>query len=231
MAISKVSAQVIFNFIVADFETAWDCLAARKKHSSGGGNFIFALLAMILLEFACRICKKDTTGKKIADLTNALKKIEKRYFTPLPGPCRGKSGEFDLPGPNPDRHLLAMIFDLVRHGKAHQYHSAIVTLTDGEVDIDLTGAVSNRGLTRKGRRRPKKHLRYKISPSGDLSLYIRTDQLYLDIKKAIKDSGIISRNDIVTDILRPDPKKPYYRFTVADLEQRLNVGKHVRGNW
>jgi hypothetical protein len=64
-----------------------------------------------------------------------------------------------------------MMFDLIRNGKAHQYQSAIVTFSDGEVDMDLTGAASDRGLTKPGRRRPRKHLRYKVSASGDLSLY------------------------------------------------------------
>src|ERR1700675_4285359 len=182
MAIPKVPANRIFEFIVGDFQAAWSGLVDRKCGHIGGGNFMFALLAMILLEFACRICAKDKTNKKITDLTNALKKIEPRYFTPLPGPC-SKTREFTLPGPNPDRHLLGMIFDLVRNGKAHQYQSPIVTLSDGDVDIDLTGPASDRVLTRRGRRRPRKHLRYKVV-SGDLSLYVRTDQLFLDIKKA-----------------------------------------------
>lgn len=230
MAIPKEPANRIFEFIVSDFEAAWGGLVDRKGGHVGGGNFMFALLAMILLEFACRICAKDKTNTKLTNLTNALQKIESRYFTPLPGPC-SETNRFTLPGPNPDRHLLGMIFDLVRHGKAHQYQSAIVTLSDGEVDIDLAGAASDRGLTRKGRHRPRKHLHYRVSSSGDLSLYIRTDQLYLDIKKAIKDSGIISPNDIVTDIIRPNPKKPYYKFTVADLERSLKDGKHVKGDW
>jgi hypothetical protein len=198
---------------------------------------MFALLSMILLEFASRVCAKDTTNTKLANLTNALMKIEPRYFTQLPGPCV-KTSEFTLPGSNPQAHLLGMMFDLVRNGKAHQYQSAIVTLSDGDVDMDLTGAASDRELMKPGRRRPGKHLRYKVSSSGDLSLYVRTDQLFLDIKRAIENSRIIFASDVVTDIARPKRRpspgsasSPFYNFTVAELERRLRAGGHVKGRW
>lgn len=196
---------------------------------------------MILLEFACRVCASDVTKSKLARLTIALDKIEPQYFTPLPGPW-GKTNEFSLPGPNPDSHLLGMMFDLVRNGKAHQYQSPIVKLSDGEVDIDLTGAMPDRILTKPGRRRPAKHLRYKVSSSGDLSVYVRTDQLFLDIKKAIKTSRIISPSDMVTDISRPKTRSPRqkgssgstsapYAFTVADLKNSLSRGGHSQAKW
>jgi hypothetical protein len=123
-----------------------------------------------------------------------------------------------------------MIFDLIRNGKAPQYQSAIVTLRDGKVDIDLTGAASGRGLAKPGRRRPRKHLRYQRSALGDLRLYVRSDQLFLDIKRAIEISGIILPSDLVTDVARPDYRHPH-NFTVADLECSLKAGKHKRGQW
>jgi hypothetical protein len=221
---------------VDDFEAAWGALIARKRPIARG-NFMFALMAMILLEFACRICAKDKSGKKLGDLTAELARIEPHYFTKLPGPC-GSTGEFNLPGPHPESSLLGMMFDLIRNGKAHQYQSAVVTLSDGEVDLDLTGAVPGRELNKPGRRRPAKHMRYKKSASG-LSLYIRTDQLFLDIKRAIVRSRIISPTDRVTDIARPRDRSvrpgsasiPFYSFTVSDLEYALKVGRHAQGKW
>jgi hypothetical protein len=83
--IPKLSADAISSFIIGDFEAAWDAPVARAVEHAGGGNFMFALLAMILLEFACRVCAKDNTNAKLSDFSHALGKIEPRYFTPLPG--------------------------------------------------------------------------------------------------------------------------------------------------
>jgi hypothetical protein len=201
---------------------------------------MFALLSMILLEFACRVCSKDTSGRKLDSLTVAFAGIERRYFSQLPGPW-GHTNEFTLPGPNPDSHLLGMIFDLVRNGKAHQYQSPVATLPDGDVDIDLTGAMPDRALEKRGRQRPAEHLCYKLSAAGDLSLYVCTDQLFLDIKQAIQESRIISPGDAITDIVRPKPAyshrksspppSTHYAFKVADLKNALNRGGHSQGNW
>ncbi len=230
MSIKPLPAASIFSYIVDDFESAWSALVASRDPNIARGNFMFAMLSMILLEFACRICKKDTTNQKLTRLTDAFMKIEPRYFTPLPGRW-GCTREFILPGSNPEFHLLGMMFDLVRNGKAHQYQSPIVTLSDGHVDIDLTGPMPDRGLTKPRRRRPAKHLRYKLSASGDLSLYVPTDQLFLDIKRAIANSGIISASDVVADIVRSDRKPGQYNFTVADLVSKLKTGRHATGRW
>lgn len=228
MSFPATPAETIVAFIVGDFESAWDAIVDLKPNHRGGGNFMFALMAMILLEFACRVCSKDPTHQKLADLTKALYKIEPRYFTPLPG-AWGKTSGFLLPGRNPTSHLLGMMFDLIRNGKAHQYQSAIVTLSDGAIDIDITGASSGRGLKKRGRRRPKNHLGFRISPSGDLSLLVRTDQLFLDLKRAIQQSKIISPSDFVTDVARSMcAAKGFYIFTVADLERSLISGGHPR---
>jgi hypothetical protein len=238
VSIPPVPAQEIYDYIVGDFESAWGALVA-KQGTIARGNFMFALLSMILLEFACRVCAKDATKGKLAQLTKALETIERRYFTPLPGSCC-KTNEFILPGQNPDSHLLGMLFDVVRNGKAHQYQSPVVQLCDGDVDIDLTGATPGRALTTPGRRRPAKHLQYRVSSSGDLSLYVRTDQLFLDIKGAIEKSQIISASAVIMDISRPKPPRsktstkvtsPSYAFRVADLKNALNKHGHSQGTW
>ncbi len=239
MSIQRLTANEVFDFIVGDFETAWSGLVARKGRHLGGGNFMFALMCMILLEFACRVCAQDSSGNKLKALTKAIAKTDRRYFTPIPGTCNAAT-EFGLPGKNPQSHLLGMMFDLIRNGKAHQYQSAIARLPDGEVDMDITGAASDRGLNKPGRRRAKKHLRYKKLPSGDLSLYVRTDQLFLDFKNAIYKSNILDGVGVIDHILRPKTRirggfapgsGPHYRFTVAELEAKLKQGGHTRGKW
>ena len=236
MSIASLPAIEILRFIVNDFESAWEALA-DKPGLPGRGNFMFALQAMILLELACRVCAKDATRTKLSVLSDAMVSIEPRYFTRMPGPC-GAAKEFDLPGPNADSHLLAMLFDVVRNGKAHQYQSAIVRLADGDVDVDITGATASHGLARAGGRRARNHLRYKISDSGDLALYVRTDQLFLDLKKAIEDSGVIEPGIVIQDVTRPKPKPPkstktpsFYSFTLADLKASLRAGGHEIGHW
>jgi len=158
---------------------------------------------MILLEFASRVCKKDSTP---GDLTDALGAIEHRYFTKLPGVC-GEPSDFKLPGEDPKSQLLGLMFDAIRNGKAHQYNAPKLKLLDGEVIISLTGAQVGLELERPGRVRPvAEHLSYKTLRPNDLCLHVRTDQLFLDFKQAIETSKIISNNpdDLVEDVVRPD---------------------------
>ena len=122
-----------------------------------------------------------------------------------------------------------MMFDLIRNGKAHQYNSAIVTLNGLDIDMDLTGAVPGTALNKNRRKRPAKHLNYKVSPAGDLSLFIRTDQLYLDVRNAIKKSGLLEGAGPVSDISRQSGKN--YSFTVPDLDHALKNGSHVKSSW
>ncbi|HEY3439132.1 MAG TPA: hypothetical protein VGK29_00190 [Paludibaculum sp.] len=225
MAIKSQPAEVVFGYIVDDFESAWNSLVARPGYQEGGGNFMFALMSMILLEFACRVCFKDKSGEKLQELTNALKAIDPRYFTELgTPPIKNNNGEFTLPGAKPNPTLLGLLFELVRNGKAHQYQSAIAGLANDKcIDIDITGAASFRGLNYYGRTRPPEHLGFKISVDGDLSLYVRTDQLFLDFRQAIEDSGIITSRDRVTDIYRKWP-----RIDVAALQSKLSDAGHLR---
>lgn len=58
-AIPNLQPDTIFRFICNDFETAWDAVARQRSGRSGRlgrGNFMFALQAMVLLEWASRLC-------------------------------------------------------------------------------------------------------------------------------------------------------------------------------
>jgi hypothetical protein len=161
--------------MVADFEDAWDAIA-RHKQLNGRGNFMFARQAMGVLEFVSRLCSSDATGGALLDLSAALKRIEPRYFTTLPGRCarpgfdrRNNAFDWMLPfGSVADqgRELLWAMFDLVRHGQAHQGQQIMVQLRGGDTfGISLTGASYGRTL-RSGRlRAAARHTPESLDPA------------------------------------------------------------------
>jgi hypothetical protein len=185
--------QDTFNFLTSDFEETWEALVKRATErrgnglSDGGGlNYGFALIAMILLEFGCRLCGKGTNS--IGTLENELRRVEMKYFTQIPGVVRLPK-EFDFPAPADS--LLAFLFDVIRNGKAHHYESIDVTVSNGTVIAAIAGPNSKRSIKSTSRRRSRKHLRYKLY-QNNLLIYVRPDQLFLDFKKAIKKSGILA---------------------------------------
>src|SRR5262249_54084470 len=139
----------------------------------------------------------------------------------LPGPC-ADNADFRLPfhGSSPNSELLWAMFDLIRHGLAHQYQQAIVQLTDpgpGHVHfgIELTGAVPKRTLERAAKRRPRKHLGYKRD-GRDVWLHVRTERLFVDIERAIKESGILSNTTLSFPYIeRPRSGPAGYNFRTA----------------
>lgn len=196
---------------------------------------MFALLSMILLEFACRVCS-DKPGV-MQDFERDLSRIEPLYFTPLPGTCN-QPGEFLLPGQRPGMrptNLLSMIFDLLRNGKAHQYSSMIATLKCGHcVDLRVGGPTRTRAIQKTARKRAWTHLRYDVTLDDDLLITTRPDQMFLDIKHAIQSSKIITNSASIVPLVRPRPKTARtsfggsqpYDFTVAELIQKLRQHNH-----
>jgi len=133
----------LYAAIVNDFESAWDAIA-RDPTATGGGNFMFARQAMTLLEWASRLCMEDASGTALRELGDVLRGREPRYFTRLPAPCADCS-EFSLPfDPSSPLQvqLLWALFDLVRHGGAHQYQQITAELQDGTYfGVSATGVV------------------------------------------------------------------------------------------
>jgi len=82
----NLDAGTLYEFIVGDFECAWNCLAANPDVENRG-NFMFARQAMTLLEWAARLCASDLSGAALTSLSQALIQIEPLYFTELPGIC------------------------------------------------------------------------------------------------------------------------------------------------
>ena len=122
---------------MGDFIGAWNSLAANPDNNIARGNFMFGRQAMNLLEFAARLYKNDATGNAIRDYSSELFKIESKYFTSLPSPCASAT-DFVLPhNRNTSGNLLLWaLFDLVRHGLAHQYQ---------QLSVSLIGTLENGG--------------------------------------------------------------------------------------
>jgi hypothetical protein len=227
--IENVDPKTIFGFIVRDFEDTWDALAGIPS-ARNRGNFMFALQAMVLLEWAARLAASDKSGKAISAFSTALHKIEPRYFTILPFDAPSPwSREFELPSvttSNPARQLIWTLFDVVRHGQAHQYQQIPVELLDGKAFwIALSGAALGFQLARAQSRR-KEHLGYKNDPSGNVVLLVRTDLMFLDLKNAVEQSSLLGRGLSFGYLYRPR-KSSHYQCDSVALKGALAAGGHL----
>ena len=236
--VRNLTPNEIYNFIVSDFEGVWDSVAANPNPKIGRGNFIFARQAMNLLEFAAMLYGKDV---KIRDnFSNELKNIEPKYFTRLPSPC-AVTTDFILPHiGDTSRTLLWALFDLIRHGLAHQYQQIVVVLMDRkQFYISLAiGADCGRYLSATQGLRPLRHLAYRFDSDGDLELILYPDTLFLDIKNAIDNSALLKQGLSFPYLSRPlvrstrssskGPKIKYYDFGLNSLESSLRTGNHMK---
>jgi hypothetical protein len=222
--------QQLYDFIVNDFEDAWNSLAANPT-ARGRGNFMFARQAMTLLEFASRLCASDRGGAALRDLSEELYRIEPKYFTVLPGACY-KPKDFDLPSTTstPEHELIWAMFDMIRNGQAHQYQQIIVRLTNNtSFAIALSGA--RFGFHLDEQLRPSEHLSYRSDGQGGLLLLVYPEVLFLDLKRAVAASGILNRGLSFDYLARPQGKKRRsYQFSSADLESTLASAGHPESN-
>lgn len=184
----RLPDDVTLGFLIGDFESTWNALASQND-SRNRGNFLFSLMAMVLLEVASRLC--SDSGKKAQALKNALKAREPRYFTKLPG--RSGKVSIKLPStsePRRRKELLYFMFDAIRNGLAHEYGQKETILSDGELHFVLTGAT--RG-TRLDERIPQEvrdeHLSYRLD-GRNLWIKVRTDVLFVDIRESIRGAGL-----------------------------------------
>jgi hypothetical protein len=233
-----------YQCIVNDFVGAWDSIAQNRDEHMGRGNFIFARQAMNLLEFAAILYGDNPKINR--NISEELCRIEPKYFTLLPSPC-AKNSNFVLPYTNEstkDRTLLWALFDLVRHGLAHQYQQLLVNLTDKKhFYISLTGAVFGRYLEIALEPRPMTHLAYKFDNDRDLEIILHPEIMFLDFKKAIDKSGFIGPGLSFEYFSRPirthtKAKGPssisasgptrYYDFNTTSLEESLKKGGHIK---
>ena len=174
---ANLTKQEVFQFIIGDLRAAWFALTTvsrRKNRDKSRGNFMFARQAMNLLEAAALLCSTDPGSRAVPcagplkDFTDALHVIDPLYFTELPGTCADpKDLRLPFRGTNPRSQLIWCLYDLIRHGLAHQYQQTIVELKDNvspklTFGIELTGAEPNLTLDKAAGKRPPKHLGTKL---------------------------------------------------------------------
>jgi hypothetical protein len=213
-----------------DFRAAWNAMA-QNPDIHARGNFMFGREAVGLLELASRVCSADSTGQALKDFSAELERIEPRYFTQLPAPAEGTGG-FKLPsaaaiGPR-ESQFISVIFDLVRHGQAHQRQQIMVETTDDKTfGISLTGAGYGRALAdRTSAGRPPEHLSVLVDEEDNVYVVVCPEILFLDLQEAINASGIFHRGLAFDYLKRPRPGKSSYAYTAAAVHQALITGGH-----
>lgn len=238
--VKNLTEDEIFRFITGDFEGVWNSVAANSDASIGRGNFLFARQAMNLLEFAGRLCASDSSGLALLDFSQELQKIERRYFTILPSLCV-MEGEFRLPyvGRAQGDILLWVLFDLIRHGLAHQYQQILVELKDRKhLFVELTGPGFGRDMNSIRRSRSQGRLGYYIDYDGDVGVKVYPDMLFLDFVNAMNDTMLLRRGLNFTYLTRPTfrrtrqkgshTKPKLYDFDSSSLLLSLNSAGHHR---
>jgi hypothetical protein len=144
-----------------------------------------------------------------------------------------------IDGTERGRTMLCALFDLVRHGLAHQYQQIVVKLKDQKhFFISLSGPNIDSYLSKSAGSRPL-HLTYAFDVEGDLGLRLFPDILFLDIKKAVENSALLNKGPF-DYLCRPSrhkerdkqrPKRPkYYDFDTKSLEEHLKEGGHIQTN-
>lgn len=211
--VKDLQAKEVYDLIIKDFTGLWESVTNNPDHQIGRGNFIFGFMAMNLLEFICRMCHSDSSGKSLRDFSNELKRIEGKYFTHIPKcltvkkdhsiDLRVKKREYTLPhldGQDHDDLLLTLIFDLIRNGVAHQYQQLVCDhKADSDLYITLDGPTHKRYINRKKRWR---HLTCISEKNGDVRLILHPQILFADFKDAAERSGILDNDPVVEHLKR-----------------------------
>ncbi len=191
----NLPAATLIQFLIDDFECAWQAIASRADIASRC-NFMFAMQAMTLLELVFRAC--ETNRPALRDFATALHAREPRYFSSLPEAVgRGRIETVPFPtvaGVEGRRQLLHAIFELVRHGQAHQYQQMVATLRDGSFGVRLSGADYGSFLDAPTieRRRKELHLQHAVFRS-DVVLQVLPEVLFCDIRDAARQARLCER--------------------------------------
>jgi hypothetical protein len=226
----------VYHAICRDFETAWDAVAATPPATppapnQGRGNFMFANQAMILLEWACRLCAGDPTSAALGTFSHCIETVRPHYFTPLPTKIKGTAaGGVRLPRPTRPMQpghcpVLWLLFDLVRNGLAHQYQQIVLRPPDAPVYVSLAGPEFGHSIEQTRRRGPVRHLWHE-SKARALGLMVCPEWLYLDFKTAIDESNVLSLGLQPRSLKRPDSYGPYPGLTVKNLRAALDAAGH-----
>ena len=226
--LTELPDKTLVDFIIGDFEAAWDCLASNDAPPSRG-NFMFARQALVLLEVACRICEADSSKQALPDFSASMATREPRYFTQLPGVCwRPRRPEFSLPSPDgrAGEQLIGALFELVRHGQAHQYQQIPVVLTDGKgFSFKLSGPGHGQHLRSLEQYRAADHLRAELTSSGDTWVRLNPGLLLIDVRDAIRETALLERGLAFARLSRSPGET--FDFDSAALGRALRAGGHL----
>ena len=219
--VRNLEPEEMYNFIVSDFIDVWDSVANNSKEKIARGNFLFGIQATIFLEFICRLCSDDKTGKALKDFSTELKKIQSKYFNRVTQKC--VKLDFTLPKIEETNNdpLLSILFDLIRNGLSHYYQQIIVDLNDGKhFYIKLTGPKFGYYFI-NSRSQHKAHLDYSMDSDGDLELTVSPNILFLDLRDAVMNSKILKRNLQFKFFDRPqknqETTRKFYDISIIDL--------------
>ncbi|HEY1339422.1 MAG TPA: hypothetical protein VGF59_18040 [Bryobacteraceae bacterium] len=226
-----LEASTVFRFLVEDFASVWDALVAGSEPPESGANFALGLMAGVLLELCCRIA--GSNPHHYAQFSERLGQQEPRYYSEVPFVTELPK-RFKLPaGPKvpANRQLLPVIFDLLRHGQAHQYQQMVARLADAKVfGIQLTGAErrqespSYESLMRPPRARPADHLAIDCTVApGNVWLRVHPEVLFKDIELAARMSSLLS-GVLQLDYLRP----PAFEATSEEILKALESAGHPK---
>jgi hypothetical protein len=224
---ANLPPESIYQFIKGDFTSLWDSLALNKNPSNEG-NFTFALLGMILLEFIATYCKIDKSGGKIKDFSEKLRSIDPRYFREFPAFKPSKRiRKLGLPTISGESNeFVHILFDLIRNGQAHHYQQTIVDLQDARFEVSISGRIGVQGRFEglllkemeellkgpQGATMRESHL----NPSRGLNcifISFLPGVFFIDITTAFEDSGILEEGLDFNSLL---PRKQNYSILTSD---------------
>jgi hypothetical protein len=226
--VKNLEPKEMYNFIVNDFIDVWDSVVNNNNEKIARGNFLFGIQATIFLEFICRLCSTDQTGNAIKDFSTKLKELECKYFNRIPQKCVTIK-DFTLPYIEESNNdsLLSILFDLIRNGLSHQYQQIIVDLNDEKhFYIKLAGPKFGYSFL-NSRLQPNTHLGYVMDSDGDLELTVFPNILFIDLKDAVENSGILKKDLRFEYLSRPQKRenkkknqqniRKFYDMSIKDL--------------
>jgi hypothetical protein len=164
------------------------------------------------------------------NFSTKLFEIEPRYGIALAYKKRPSANEFIIPcSQNTSGTLLALMFDVIRNGHAHEYETKPVNLNcGGTLEIGLTGADKNYCLhpPTAGERESTHLVQYKDSTEDCLILKVRSDILFLDFWKALKESGLYQNDSLAASsgLVR------ILDLNISDLKTRLRLSRSLLSN-
>jgi hypothetical protein len=193
-----VPAKILLQYIQGDFEKLWDAAINFDGGKGAGGNYHFAFLSILFLEWICRVGKIKNGILQV--FAGELNKIDPRYFMKLSKRTASISGEFKIPKPllsGNGTFLIDMIYLQMRNGHSHVYHQNVAALRDE--------AVFGFGIQML----PHSIKEFEIldrSSVSHLNPYLQDNQItvtfspalfYLDLKKAAEKAKVVEVETIL----------------------------------